>query len=112
MSLFITPDLKQVCASAAVGADFIELHTGAFAEARTASARKREVKRLQQAAELARHLGLRVNAGHGLRATNVKAMRRVPHLETLNIGHSIVSRALVLGMEGAVREMLRAMKTS
>ena len=66
--------------------------------------------RLREAAILAHDLGLGVNAGHGLRAANLKSIARIPHIETLNIGHSIVSRALVLGMGGAVREMLVAMK--
>jgi pyridoxine 5-phosphate synthase len=107
VSLFIAPDLKQVRASAAAGAQYIELHTGAYANARDNS---REVKRLIAAAELAHALGLRVNAGHGLTCRNLAGIFGVPHLETLNIGHSIVSRAVFVGLRQAVAEMLAAMK--
>ncbi|MBM3858344.1 MAG: pyridoxine 5'-phosphate synthase [Verrucomicrobia bacterium] len=107
VSLFIAPDLKQVRASAAAGAQFIELHTGAYANARNKSL---ELKRLVAAAELAHELGLRVNAGHGLTYQNVSGIFPVPHLETLNIGHSIVSRAVFVGLRQALTEMLAAMK--
>jgi len=107
VSLFIAPDLKQVRASADAGAQFIELHTGAYANARDNS---REVKRLIAAAELAHALGLRVNAGHGLTYRNISGTFAVPHLETLNIGHSIISRAVFIGLRQAVAEMLAAMK--
>jgi pyridoxine 5-phosphate synthase len=107
VSLFIAPDLKQVRASAAAGAQFIELHTGAYANARDNS---RELKRLIAAAELAHELGLRVNAGHGLNYRNITGTFSVPHLETLNIGHSIISRAVFVGLRQAVAEMLAAMK--
>jgi pyridoxine 5-phosphate synthase len=104
VSLFIDPDLKQVRASADVGADFIELHTGAYAEGRAG-----ELERLVAAAELAHQLGLRVNAGHGLNYQNTPGIRAVPHLETLNTGHAIVSRAVFVGLQQAVREMLALM---
>ncbi len=110
VSLFIAPDARQVEASARTGAEFIELHTGAFAE-HFGSEREREAElnRLISAARQAHGLGLRVNAGHGLNYENLKALYRVPHLVELNIGHSIVSRALSVGMENAVREMLALM---
>ncbi len=104
VSLFIDPDPKQVRASAEVGAQFIELHTGAYA-----AGQKGELDRLIAAAELAHRLGLRVNAGHGLNYQNTPGIRVVPHLETLNIGHSIVSRAVFVGLRQAVREMLALM---
>lgn len=107
VSLFIAPDLKQVRASAAAGAQFIELHTGAYANARNKST---ERKRLVAAAELAHELGLRVNAGHGLTYQNVSGIFPVPHLDTLNIGHSIVSRAVFVGLRQAVAEMRAAIK--
>ncbi|MDD2707756.1 MAG: pyridoxine 5'-phosphate synthase [Verrucomicrobiae bacterium] len=110
VSLFVAPDPRQLRASAAAGADCVELHTGAFAGAASASARKREARRLVEGARLAHSLGLQVNAGHGLSYDNVKWMRRVPHLDTLNIGHTIVSRAILAGLEQAVREMLRLMR--
>jgi pyridoxine 5-phosphate synthase len=111
VSLFIAPDAGQVEAAAAIGSQFIELHTGAFAEAFGSQRRRdRELKRLIAAAELAHQLGLRVNAGHGLNYVNLPALHRVPHLVELNIGHSIVSRSVSVGLPAAVREMLKLMK--
>jgi len=107
VSLFIAPDLEQVRASADVGADFIELHTGTYANAHD---RQPEVAKLIAAAKLAHERGLRVNAGHGLNYTNTTGMFTVPHLETLNIGHSIVSRAVFVGLEQAIAEMLAVMQ--
>ncbi len=111
VSLFIDPDSPQVEAAAKVGAQFIELHTGAFAEefARD-EARDLEIARLVTAARQAHLLGLNVNAGHGLNYRNVSGLERVPHLVELNIGHSIVSRSMAIGLGEAVREMLRAMQ--
>ncbi len=110
VSLFIAPDLAQVEASAAVGAGYIELHTGAFAEHYDAkAARQREIERLIAASERAHQISLQVNAGHGLTCRNVQLLHLVPHLVELNIGHSIVSRAVFIGLEAAVREMLQAM---
>lgn len=111
VSLFITPDARQINTAADLNAESVELHTGAFAEARTVSQRSKEVLRLKKGAELADSIGLRVNAGHGIRYTNVQFIRAIPHLETLNIGHSIISRALIVGLKQAVREMLRKMKS-
>ena len=105
VSMFIDPELRQVEAAAAVGAPYIELHTGAYAE-RTGAARGLELDRLIAAARRAHELGLKVNAGHGLSLDNVGPILKVPHLDTLNIGHSIVCRALFVGIEQAVREML------
>ena len=135
VSLFIAPDEKQIEAAARTGAEFIELHTGAFAEnffervGETPSAcelkgtsRKKssspecqpgdlpELERLIAGAKLAHSLGLRVNAGHGLNYENLRLLHQVPHLVELNIGHSIVSRAVMVGLEQAVKEMLKAMK--
>jgi pyridoxine 5-phosphate synthase len=110
VSLFIEPDAKQVRAAAAIGAPCIELHTGTFCEASGAVA-KRELQRLVVAARLGRQLGLRVNAGHGINLANIGAILKVPGLDTLNIGHSIVSRAVYVGMRSAVREMLKAMQS-
>jgi len=110
VSLFIAPDERQVEAAARIGAEFIELHTGSFAEHfHDPAAREREVQRLVTAAELAHRLGLKVNAGHGLNCANLPTLFRVPHLVELNIGHSIISRAVFLGLHAAVREMLDAM---
>lgn len=110
VSLFIAPDLAQVEASARIGAQFIELHTGSFAEHfEDASAREHEVQRLIAAAEQAHALGLKVNAGHGLNCRNLSALFRVPHLVELNIGHSIISRAVFVGLRVAVEEIRDAM---
>lgn len=104
VSLFVDPDPKQIRAAADVGAQFIELHTGAYA-----NGKRGELKRLIAAAELAHSLGLRVNAGHGLNYQNTTGILAVPHLVMLNTGHSIVSRAVFVGLRQAVREMLELM---
>lgn len=107
VSLFIAPDLAQIEAAARTGSQFIELHTGAFAESYAEdSLREAELGRLVSGAKRARSLGLRVNAGHGLNYINLRALHQVPHLEELNIGHSIVSRAMTVGLGAAVAEML------
>jgi pyridoxine 5-phosphate synthase len=108
VSMFIAPDLRQVEASAAIGAPYIELHTGAYAEL-TGPAREEELKRLIQAAQHAHGLGLKVNAGHGLNLENIAPILKLPHLDTLNIGHSIVCDALFIGLHAATRAMLTKM---
>ena len=111
VSLFVDPDPAQVEASARVGAQFIELHTGAYAEVFHQKAeRNRELERLVMAAERAHQEGLGVNAGHGLNRENLPLLHVVPHLEELNIGHSIISRAIFVGLEKAVQEILQAME--
>lgn len=110
VSLFIAPEAREVRAAAATGAEYIELHTGDYANARSAAARRRELHRLQQAAALALRLGLRVNAGHGLDYANVVPVAAIPGMEELNIGHSIVSRAVFTGLTAAVREMKTTMR--
>jgi pyridoxine 5-phosphate synthase len=111
VSLFIAPDEKQIAASARVGAQFVELHSGQFAESfGDLPKRHLELQRLICGAEQAHALGLKVNAGHGLNYENLPALFNVPHLVELNIGHSIVSRAVFFGLEKAVREMLALMK--
>jgi len=115
VSLFIAPDEKQIAAAARTGSQFVELHTGQFAEEFAKSevgSRKseHELERLISGAQQAHALGLKVNAGHGLNCENLPALFRVPHLVELNIGHSIVSRAVIVGMETATKEMLRLMK--
>lgn len=110
VSLFIDPAEDEVRAAAGTGARYIELHTGAFSRAVGRRELAREVRRLVRAAELAHGLGLGVNAGHGINYSNVRALFDVPHLHELNIGHSIVSRALTVGARRAVREMLALMR--
>jgi pyridoxine 5-phosphate synthase len=104
VSLFIDPELGQVEASAATGAEMVELHTGAFANA-SGAAQDHEYRKLCDAAEGARQAGLQVNAGHGINYQNIVRVRELPHLVELNIGHSIVSRAVFVGMRSAVTEM-------
>ena len=111
VSLFIAPDPAQVEASACIGAQCIELHTGAYADQFDRKReRQAELERLVVAARQAHGLGLQVNAGHGLNCRNVPVLHLVPHLVELNIGHSILSRAVFLGLDAAVKEMLRAME--
>jgi len=107
VSLFIAPDEEQIAASARTGSQFIELHTGQFAEHFPKG--EAELQRLIHGAQQAHGLGLKVNAGHGLNYENLPTLFRVPHLVELNIGHSLVSRAVFAGMEKAVHEMLALM---
>ncbi len=109
VSLFIEPSPDQIEAARRLGADMVELHTGAFANAEGA-AQEREFVRLRDAAELAHSGGLQVNAGHGINYTNIRQLRALPHLAELNIGHSILCRALFIGLEAAVAEMLALMR--
>lgn len=109
VSLFIDPDPAQIAAAASLGAPVVELHTGAYAEA-SGTARDAELSRLIDAARLASDSGIQVNAGHGLNYANVAPILSIPHLVELNIGHSIVSRALVVGMEQATREMVALLR--
>jgi len=107
VSLFIAPDIAQVKAAGKTGAQFIELHTGAFAESYAIPEKRAfELERLDNAAQCAYDLGIKVNAGHGLNYENLRTLHSIPHLVELNIGHSIVSRAVTVGMSAAVREML------
>jgi pyridoxine 5-phosphate synthase len=109
VSLFIDPDEPQIELSARLGAPFVELHTGAYANAGGPARRGTEFQRLRLGAVRAHDLGLIVNAGHGINYVNIAEVRTLPHLHELNIGHSIVSRALFTGVEEAVREMKRRM---
>jgi pyridoxine 5-phosphate synthase len=106
VSLFVDPDDRQIAASKKAGADWVEVHTGTYANARTDRDRAREFDKIVEAAKLAASLGLRVGAGHGLNYVNVKPIARIPEVEELNIGHSIISRASLVGLERAVREMI------
>jgi len=104
-SLFIDPDPAQIEASAQLKSPWIELHTGAYANAYFHQGRAAEFEILRQGCELAHALGLVVNAGHGINYTNISEVVLLPHVHELNIGHTIVSRALFVGIEQAVREM-------
>lgn len=105
VSLFIDPDKQQVEAAAKTGAQFIELHTGRYSEAYGTMNESKELDALKNAAKLAQQLGLKVNAGHGLTYENVHAMKEIPQLVELNIGHNIIARAVFDGLETAVKDM-------
>ena len=107
VSMFIDPEPAQVEASASVGAPMVELHTGCFANT-IGSAQQAEVQRLIRAADCAHALGLEVHAGHGIRISNLAALNQVPHLTELNIGHTIIARAVFIGLAAAVQEMKTA----
>ena len=108
VSLFIDPDLDQIDAAVACGAPVVELHTGTYAE-HAGNEQRRELKRIADAAAYATSRGLIVNAGHGLDYANVVAVAAIPQIRELNIGHSIIARAVFNGMESAVREMIELM---
>ena len=105
VSLFIDADKKQIEAASRCGAEFIEIHTGKYANAVFEDARREELEIIRNAAGFARSLGIRVNAGHGLNYTNTFDIARIPEIETLNIGHSIISKAVFVGLDRAVRDM-------
>jgi len=104
VSLFIDPDREQLEAARRSGAPVVELHTGTYADAE-GEQQARELQRLRDACELGHELGLKINAGHGLHYENVVAIARLPHMEELNIGHSIIARSIFVGLEVAVKEM-------
>ena len=104
-SLFIDPEPAQIQLAAELGAPWVELHTGAYANAGRSPRRARQFARLSEGAVRAHGLGLVVNAGHGINYVNIAELRALPRLHELNIGHSIISRALFTGIEEAVREM-------
>lgn len=108
VSLFVEPDEAQLAAAARIGAPYVELHTGQYCDALGEGA-ERERRRLVEGARRARELGLKVNAGHGINLDNLPGVLTIPHLDTLNIGHSIVARAVIVGMERAVGEMIEGM---
>ena len=110
VSLFIDPEPNQIKAARNLGVPVVELHTGAYAEA-TGPARERELARLYEAACLASEAGIQVNAGHGLNYTNIAPILTLPKLVELNIGHSIVSRAVFVGIEQATREMVALLRS-
>ena len=110
VSLFIDPESSQITAAALIKAQFIELHTGRYAEATSEASRQQELAVLAKGCQQARAAGLRVNAGHGLTYWNVYPVACLEGMEELNIGHTIISRAVLVGMERAVREMKQAMR--
>ncbi|HOL22105.1 MAG TPA: pyridoxine 5'-phosphate synthase [bacterium] len=110
VSLFIEPDERQIQASKETGADFIEIHTGRYADARTEEDINRELDKIARATDYALSTGIRVNAGHGLDYHNTAPVCRIKGIEELNIGYSIIGRAVFVGLERAVKEMLEIVR--
>ncbi len=110
VSLFIDADMRQIDAAVAVGAPYIEIHTGAYADAKNDLERRVELDRIKQAAAYAAGKGLKVNAGHGLTYHNVQPIAALPEMHELNIGHAIIGQAVMDGLAGAVREMKALMR--
>lgn len=108
-SCFVAPEADQVFASATAGADAVELHTGAYARALTSASRRLELKRLKGSARWAKAAGMAVYAGHGLTAGNVGPVARIPEVEELNIGHSLVARAVLGGLAGSIRDLRKVL---
>jgi pyridoxine 5-phosphate synthase len=112
VSLFVDPNQEQIKAASKSGADYIEIHTGAYAEATGWPNQERELEAIDTAIKLARKVGLGVNAGHGLNYVNIKPLAAIGGIEEYNIGHSIISRAVLTGLERAVRDMVELIKYS
>lgn len=106
VSLFIEPDIVQIDASAELGADFIEIHTGIFANAVSEEDQFDELDKIRLAAKHAKKLGMGVNAGHGLNYQNIKIFRELDDIDEVSIGHAVVARAMYTGVDGAIREMM------
>lgn len=106
VSFFINPEPADVKVSRGLGADFVEIHTGRYADAQNEAEKEQELSRIRKAVETAHRLKLRINAGHGLNYINIKPLVAWPEIEELSIGHSIIARAVLVGMEKAVKEML------
>lgn len=112
VSLFVDPEEEQIEAARATGADIIEIHTGRYADAPNEKERTAELKRIIDAAKKARKEGLRVNAGHGLNYDNVYEIAKIPEIEELSIGHSIIARAVFVGLNQAVRDMIKIIEVA
>ena len=110
VSLFIEPDIDQIDAASEINSDYIEIHTGVFANALSEEEQFDELERIRIAAKHAKKLGLGVNAGHGLNYQNIKVFREVPDIDEVSIGHAIIARAVFVGIKDAVREMMGLIK--
>ena len=110
VSLFIDPDPDQIKASNKIGADYVEIHTGSFAEAKDWKSEEQELIKIENSIKLAAKLGMGVNAGHGLNYANIKKVAALGGIEEFNIGHSIISRAVFTGLDRAVRDMVDLIK--
>lgn len=110
VSLFIDPVETQIKAAARIGANMIEVHTGTYSDARTVKDRTAELKKVVKATRMGKELGLGVNAGHGLHYHNVREIAVIPGIDELSIGHSIIARAVFVGLDRAVRDMIELIK--
>ena len=110
VSMFVEPDINQLDASAEIDADYVELHTGVFANALTEEEQFDELDRIRTAAKHAKKLGLGVNAGHGLNYSNIKIFRELEDIDEVSIGHAIIARAVFVGLKKAVREMMELLR--
>jgi pyridoxine 5-phosphate synthase len=110
VSLFIEPDIDQIDAASEINADYIEIHTGIFANALSEEEQFDELDRIRIATKHAKKLGLGVNAGHGLNYQNIKVFREVPDIDEVSIGHAIIAHAVFVGLKDAVREMMELIK--
>ncbi len=110
VSLFVEPDLEQIDASAEINSDFIEIHTGVFANALSEEEQFDELERIRAAVKHAKKLGLGVNAGHGLDYHNIKVFREVPDIDEVSIGHAVVAHSMFVGIERAVKEMIALLR--
>lgn len=106
VSLFVDPRENQLAASQLVGADMVEIHTGTYSDAENEKTKLEELKKIAQSAVRAKDLGLGVNAGHGLHYHNVREVAEIPEIDELSIGHSIIARAIFVGLDRAVRDMI------
>jgi pyridoxine 5-phosphate synthase len=106
VSLFVDPDIDQIKSAKGTGADMLEIHTGLYAESKDDQNIEKELKKIEEAVKASLRVGLRVAAGHGLNYVNVKRIAQIEGIEELNIGHSIIARAVIVGIESAVREMV------
>ena len=110
VSMFIAPEYNQIEASYNIGAQYVELHTGTYSRVYGSDIEQKEFEKLKSAAKFAQKIGLKVNAGHGLNYENVHRMHEIADIEELNIGHSIISRAIFTGLENAVLEMIELVR--
>ena len=106
VSLFIDPDPEQINIAKKMGTDYVEIHTGIYSNAKTPNETKQELKKIIEAVQLSSQLGLGVNAGHGLNYQNIKPLTKIKEIDEFSIGHSIIARAVLFGLERAVREMI------
>jgi pyridoxine 5-phosphate synthase len=110
VSLFVDPIPGQIKAAAEIGTDIVEIHTGEYANAQTQRRARHQLERVREMANLGRSLGLRVNAGHGLDYINIRSVTAIEAIEEVSIGHAIITRAILVGLDTAVREMARLVK--